>query len=138
MKVSLHRIEERERKYAVIITYEKGQFLLVRHSSRTTWEVPGGHHENGETILETARRELFEETGALEYELKHISDYSVETEGRISYGGLFQAKIGKRGPLPDFEIAEVKRFNKLPDLEKMTYGRIQHQLIKLVKELEDE
>lgn len=134
MKIKLHKICERYRKYAVILAYEEGELLLVRHANRRSWEVPGGHHEEGETILETAERELYEETGSLKYELKHICDYSVEDNTQINFGGLFRADITQRGSLPNFEITEVRRFKKLPSPEKMTYGRIQHQLMKLLEE----
>jgi len=134
LKVDLHKVEDRYRKYAVIIAYEDGEYLLVKHSDRNTWEVPGGHHEVGESIIDTAKRELFEETGALEYDITHIFDYSVESDKGINYGGLFEAHIIRRGSLPDFEIAQVKRFKPLPSKSDMTYGEIQHRLIALIKE----
>lgn len=84
--------------------------------------------------METAERELYEETGALKYKLKHLCDYSVEEDSKVNFGGLFRANITQRGPLPSFEIGEVRRFKKLPPAEKMTYGRIQYQLIKLIEE----
>lgn len=37
------------------------QFLLMRHADR--WDLPKGHAEEGETFEQTARREMFEETG---------------------------------------------------------------------------
>ncbi len=137
MNIKLHRICERYRKYAVIIVYEEGELLLVRHINRRTWEVPGGHHEKGETILETAERELYEETGATRYRLKHLCDYSVEVDSQVNFGGLFRAQVIQRETLPDFEIAEVRRFKELPPVEDMTYGKIQHQLIKLLEEEKD-
>jgi ADP-ribose pyrophosphatase YjhB (NUDIX family) len=41
-----------------------GKILLVRrHNLSRTWGIPGGVQELGETILETAHRELLEEVG---------------------------------------------------------------------------
>lgn len=134
MDIKLHRICERKRKYAVIITYEEGELLLVRHIDRSSWEIPGGHHEEGETILKTAERELYEETGALEYKVEHLCDYSVGRGSEVNFGGLFRAEVTKRRSLPASEIAEVRRFKELPPIEEMTYGRIQHQLMKLIEE----
>ncbi|BCX04294.1 MAG: diadenosine 5'5'''-P1,P4-tetraphosphate pyrophosphohydrolase [Candidatus Roseilinea sp.] len=54
-----------ERSFGVIPVYRKdGQtyFLLIRHNSGH-WAFPKGHAEPGEGEMETARRELREETG---------------------------------------------------------------------------
>lgn len=49
---------------AVIILNEQGHVLLVKQSyGRLNWELPGGAAELGESIIETALREVREETG---------------------------------------------------------------------------
>ena len=55
--------------YAVIVGKYGGKWVLCQHKKRTTWEVPGGHIEEGETPEEAARRELYEESGAQEFQL---------------------------------------------------------------------
>lgn len=42
----------------------KGDRLLMSRLTYRGWDIPGGHVEVGETPQETARRELYEETGA--------------------------------------------------------------------------
>lgn len=87
-------------KFAVIIAKHDGKFVFCKHKERDTWEVPGGHREAGETINDTARRELQEETGAVDFELKPICVYSVirpeNFNGAESYGMLYYAQIQLR------------------------------------------
>ncbi len=137
MKIKLHKIKDRYRKFAVIIAREDNKILFVRHKNRDTWELPGGHHEEGESILETGKRELYEETGALEYTIKHIFDYSVEGGNKINFGGLFIANVSSRGELPPLEIAEVKGFDSIPPIKDLTYGEIITKLFKLLEENND-
>ena len=47
-------------KFAVIISQSNGKWVFCKHKERDTYEVPGGHREAGENILETAKRELQE------------------------------------------------------------------------------
>jgi ADP-ribose pyrophosphatase YjhB (NUDIX family) len=42
---------------------EHGRILLARRSDNDLWTIPGGAMEPGETIAETAAREVKEETG---------------------------------------------------------------------------
>lgn len=122
--------------FAVICSRYRGQWLFVRHKQRATWEVPGGHHEPGESIAQAAARELVEETGALEFTLQPVCDYSVQYDGQPpSYGRIFFAQVESMGALPPLEIAEVIRREHMP--EQMTYPHIQPFLLTWVKEFLD-
>ena len=73
-------------KYVVTLSEYDGKILLSRHKNRTTWETQGGHIEAGETPLEAARRELYEESGATDFEIAPLCDY---------WGGR-NRRLGKR------------------------------------------
>ena len=47
-------------------------------ASGKSFEIPGGHIEPGESPEQAARRELYEETGALDYTLQPVGVYGVE------------------------------------------------------------
>lgn len=57
-------------KFAVILARKDGQWIFCKHRDRDTFEVPGGHREPGEEIIDTAKRELYEETGAIKFTIK--------------------------------------------------------------------
>ena len=64
---------------------------------------------------ENARRELFEETGALKYEMYPLGIYGVDHGNRFSWGGLYAAEIHSFGDVPaEFEIAERRYFKDFP------------------------
>ena len=87
-------------KFAVIIAKTNGKWVFCKHRDRDTYEVPGGHREDGEEILETAKRELKEETGAVTFDITPICIYSVKGKTRVnenindeSFGMLYYADI---------------------------------------------
>ena len=114
--------------YAIILAKYGGKWVFVKHKDRNTWELPAGHVESNETVEEAAERELREETGAKEYELAPLVSYRGLSMGETVYGRLFSADIKKLGPLPDFEIAEVKLFDEIP--ENLTYPEIQTKFLR--------
>ena len=77
-------VDDRLLKFAVIISKSNGQWVFCKHKDRNTYEVPGGHREKGELILDTAKRELKEETGAVDFTMKPICVYSVKGKTRVN------------------------------------------------------
>ncbi len=123
-------VDDAQIKYAVIVARRNGKWLFCRHTQRTTLECPGGHREAGETPLETAHRELYEETGAVAYELTEVGPYQVTRfGGGSSCGMLYKAEIDVTEALPQgSEIAETLELDALPD--NWTYPEIQPCLLK--------
>ena len=120
--------------FAVIMAKYEGQWLFVRHEDRTTWEIPGGKREPGESILKTAERELVEESGAMDFHLEPIMAYSVTRKNERSYGLLCYAEVLKLGNALELEICEVKPFDHLP--QELTYPSIQPILFNAAIEYE--
>ena len=126
------KIEESLHKFAVIAVKQGDNWVLVRHKSRSTWEIPGGHIEVGEKPLEAAKRELYEETGAVDYDISEITSYSVDIDGTITYGRLFFANVRAFSDIPEgSEIAERAYFSALPD--ELAYPEIQPALYTAVQ-----
>ena len=57
-----------------------------------------------------AKRELFEETGAIKVKIEPICVYSIS-----SYALLCYAEIEELTKLPDYEISEIGLFENLPN-----------------------
>ncbi len=66
---------------AVVYSYvdSKLSILLIRHKNGGHWAFPKGHVEKGETELQTAQREILEETGlkpVIDTKFRHTVTYS--------------------------------------------------------------
>lgn len=69
---------------------------------------------------------MFEETGAKEFTLKPVCDYSMNDSNGKLFWRLFFCEISEMSILPISEIEEVKLFDELP--KNLTYPNIQPYL----------
>lgn len=127
MQCELCSLEEiRDCDFSVVLSHYRGGWLFSRHRERSTWETQGGHIEPGETWEECARRELYEESGAVAASLTPLCGYWADRSGRRRYGVFFLAEVDHLDELPPSEIAEVKWFEGLP--ENLSYPEITPKL----------
>ena len=131
------QVEDELLKFAVIISKTNGKWVFCKHKERETYEVPGGHRELGEAIMDTAKRELMEETGAVEFDIKPVCVYSVKGKTRVnqndnneSFGMLFVADIFSFEKI-NSEIQKIVITDTL--VEEWTYPLIQPKLIEEAK-----
>ncbi|WP_199621238.1 NUDIX domain-containing protein [Paenibacillus alkalitolerans] len=109
-------------KYVVMIAEYKENLVIIKNKNKDLWELPGGKREEGEQLLKAASRELYEETGAVSFELIPYGIYLMNG----SYGMNFYVNIDEIGTLPDSEIEEIKFCNTLPD--QLAYGEIYYKM----------
>lgn len=125
-------VDDAKLKYAVIISKTNGKWVFCKHKQRDTYEVPGGHREEGEDILTTAKRELNEETGAVDFDIKPICVYSVDRGDTETFGMLYFADIRSFEEIHS-EIEKIIITDSLP--ENWTYPLIQPFLLKHAEKL---
>lgn len=128
-------VDDKLLKFAVIVAKSNGKWVFCKHKERDTYECPGGHREAGENIDDTAKRELYEETGAIDYTIRPICVYSVTApdnfNGVETFGKLYFADISTFEAELHSEIEKIVLFNELPT--KWTYPQIQPLLLKEVE-----
>lgn len=104
-----------------IVAKYNGRWVLCKEKSRDTWECPGGHIDKGETPEQAAKRELWEETGATEFDIEPIGYYGAKgIDGVMEsveevFGQIYYADIKIIRELPDFEMEEIEIFQELPN-----------------------
>lgn len=114
-------------KYVVVCSLYQGKWLLSRHKKRDTWETQGGHIEPGETPLQAAQRELYEESGIRDAALYPVCDYYGYDSRSSSNGVVYLAVVHSLGVMPESEMKEARLFDALP--QALTYPHVTPLLI---------
>ncbi|WP_137597065.1 bis(5'-nucleosyl)-tetraphosphatase [Paucilactobacillus kaifaensis] len=109
------------------------QYLLLQSTNKSHfWGFPKGHVEQNESLIETAQREIMEET---QLELPIDSEFSVYTEYDLPNGNhkqmtLFTAQVDAHQSVK-LQAAEIKKagwFNYETAREKLTYDNLKQLL----------
>ncbi len=125
----------------IIVMNDKNEILLQKRRDFNIWGLPGGNMEPGERIEETAKRELFEETGLKAASLTFLEVmsgpeyYYVFPNGDQIYAVVcvFRA-FGITGHLKmdEIESLDLKYFdlNALPELDGLPKRVIEKYCLK--------
>ncbi|MFE8703320.1 RNA deprotection pyrophosphohydrolase [Cytobacillus sp. FJAT-54145] len=88
-------------KHVLVICEYNGQWVLTNHKKRGL-EFPGGKVEADETLEAAAKREVYEETGAVIRSLDHIGDYEVLDKNNIFIKAIFYGKVERIVPKENY------------------------------------
>ena len=130
---------KQEKSCGCIVMNEKNEILLIHHNLGH-WDFPKGHMEEGETEVETAIREVKEETNIdveANEKYRYTTEYSPK-EDVMKEVVYFLAKNISDNKEPQLEeVSEVRWFNFDEAIEIITYNRSKEILLKLKKDLEE-
>ena len=86
--------------WAKTVIVKDGQFLLMHNCNRMQWESPGGGIEPGETLDQTALREVLEETcqHATQLTCRGIFKLMLKNHQRCEYGALYTGTVDDLQP----------------------------------------
>ena len=115
----------RVRGVMVLLSDAGGRVLLVRHTygDRQAWELPGGWISRGESGVEAARRETFEELGADVAEWSPVTTIDGRWHHKREELIVFGATWPGGPPRPDpVEIAEAAWFTPSSPPQRLGKG----------------
>lgn len=112
------------KRVASITVRAEGLVLLGKRKDTGRWTLPSGHADEGETMIEAALRELFEETGlrVTIFELKEMGQKVAKNrDGEAIEVTGFEVRLkGKEETTnendPDSEVSEWAWFKELPEM----------------------
>ena len=118
MKVNFYEsVEDKRLKFAVIAAKAEDKWVFCKHKERDTYEIPGGHREQGE----------------IQFSIEPVCVYSVIGKNRVNetgeelYGMLYYAEIMEFSRELHSEMERIQLFDQLPQV--WTYPEIQPLLI---------
>ena len=110
------------------------------------WRIPGGNAEyvkNHEgTVIQkrieepvvAGRRELYEETGAVESDFIPLFIYCIKSDKGLSYGVQYFCNIIKLDDIPEFEMDVIEFHQNIP-FEKLKTPKVHQQLYNYISEI---
>jgi len=102
---------------ACVLLVRDGAVLLVRHTYKRSWFLPGGGVDRGESLEQAARREALEEVGATLGPLQLLGIYTSFVDHKNNHVAVFVSEEGEASLATDREIQDARWFplDALPD-----------------------
>lgn len=120
--------DETEYTRVVCVSKYKDKFVFSYNKKRKGQEIPGGHIEEGETWKEAAKREMYEETGAVKINLEPVCVYKIN-----SFALLCFCEILELTELPkEYEIEKIIFSDSL--LDNLTFPEVYKLYFDIVSE----
>ena len=94
-----------------IMAISNGKILLIKNRYEKLWYMPGGAVKNGETLIESAGREMKEEGGMTPKNLKIFGAYTNFSEYKSDHIIVICADVDGLTPNKGFEIEKLEFFN---------------------------
>ena len=119
------------------IVVDDGKVLLVKHNAGH-WDFPKGHVEEGETEIETAIREVKEETNIdikIEKENKYISEYSPKENVMKTVIYFIGEKVGGEDKPQIEEVSDVEWLDVNKAVERITHQKSKEIMMQVIKDM---
>jgi 8-oxo-dGTP diphosphatase len=113
----------------LVVLMHEGRLVLGFNGDRAGWEFPGGHREGDEAWQQTARREAWEEVGAVVEEMEYVGYYVIPGRHTTLIAFAIACRLDELPP--GFETSERRAFETLPGNLTFADGLYQEVLHKL-------
>jgi len=130
---------KKEKSCGCIVINDKNEVLLIHHNAGH-WDFPKGHVEEKKTEIQTAIREVKEETNIdveVNEKFRYTTKYSPKEDVMKEVVYFLAKNISDNKEAQLEEVSEVKWVNFEEALETITYDTSKEILMKLRKDLEE-
>lgn len=130
---------KKEKSCGALVFYLKDnreQILLIKHSNSGHWSFPKGHVEAGETEVETAVREIFEETGVnanIDTRFREVVTYSPKKDVLKDVIYFFATTDNDATEKQESEVSEIMWVDIAKALNCVSYRNDKELITKAIR-----
>ncbi|MCS4198103.1 NUDIX domain-containing protein [Salinibacter ruber] len=107
-----------------VLIADEDRVLLIKHSYRDGWFLPGGTPEAGESLDATARREAAEETGAAIQDVTLLGIYSTLSGPESDHVAVFVGETQNPNSVPEVRTSVRSGFHA--EVEEIQWAPVTH------------